>query len=152
MASVRGIGRILALCGLLTAAACDPPPKPYGVERRMDVPGLRSYVWAVAPAVNLSGQKDVDPLLQADLVYQQLQQVRGMTVIPVDRVAQVYAALKIEKIQSPQQAALVCDLLGVDGLLVPTVTAYDPYDPPKIGASLRCSASRRVTRGRRGRT
>jgi hypothetical protein len=39
-------------------------------------------------------------------------------------------------VQSAEQAALVCDLLGCDGLLVPTVTAYDPYDPPKLGASL----------------
>src|SRR5262249_49988416 len=35
-----------------------------------------------------------------------------------------------------EQAALVCDLLGCDGLLVPTVTSYDPYVPPKMGASL----------------
>jgi hypothetical protein len=27
-------------------------------------------------------------------------------------------------------------LLGCDGLVVPTVTIYDPYDPPKMGASL----------------
>ncbi len=30
----------------------------------------------------------------------------------------------------------MCRLLGCDGLVIPTVTAYDPYDPPKFGASL----------------
>ena len=35
-----------------------------------------------------------------------------------------------------QQAALVCDLLGCDGMVVPTVTAYDPFNPPKFGAAL----------------
>ena len=100
------------------------------------LPPKRREVWAVAPAINLSGQREVDPLLQADLLYQQVQQVRGLTVVPVNRVAEVYAGLGIEQVQSAEQAALVCDLLGCDALLVPTVTAFDPYDPPKLGASL----------------
>jgi hypothetical protein len=69
-------------------------------------------------------------------VYGQLQQVRGITVIPVNRVVEVYATLKIDKVQTPEQANVVCDLLGCDALLVPTVTAYDAYMPPKFGASL----------------
>ena len=97
-------------------------------------------MWAVAPAVNLSGQTCVDSLLQADIVYGQLQQIRGVTAIPVNRVAEVYASLHLEKVQSVEQAALVCDLLGCDGLLVPTVTLYDPYDPPRFGASLQLFA------------
>lgn len=110
--------------------------KPYGVEAEAYLPTKKRQVWAVAPAINLSGQKDVDPLLQADLLYAQLQQVHGLTVVPVNRVVEVYAGLRIEKVQTPEQAAIVCDLLGCDGLLVPTVTAFDPYDPPKLGASV----------------
>ena len=34
----------------------------------------------------------------------------------------------------------MCDLLGVEGLIVPTITAFDPYDPPKMGASLQWMA------------
>jgi hypothetical protein len=78
----------------------------------------------------------VDPILQADLVYQQAQQVAGLTVIPVNRVVEAYSALRIEKVQSEEQAALVCDMLGCDALLVATVTIYDPYEPPKLGAGL----------------
>ena len=118
------------LCG------CAPKDPPYGTEYIRRLPRDGRAVWAVAPAINLSGQREVDPLLQADLVYEQVQQVRGLTVVPVNRVAEVYAALGIEQVQSAEQAALVCDLLGCDALLVPTVTAYDPYDPPKLGASL----------------
>jgi len=110
--------------------------KPYGVEAELYLPAKKRQVWAVAPALNLSGQREVDPLLQADLVYSQLQQVHGLTVIPVNRVVEVYAGLRIEKVQTPEQAALVCDLLGCDGLVVPTVTVFDPYDPPKLGASI----------------
>ena len=91
---------------------------------------------SVAPVVNLSGERAVEPILQADLLYQQLQQVQGLTVVPVDRTAEVLASLRLAKVQSEQQAAIVCDLLGCNALIVPTITAYDPYNPPKLGASL----------------
>jgi hypothetical protein len=86
--------------------------------------------------MDLSGMEGVDPLLQADLVYQQLQAVNGVKAIPVNRVIEVFASLEIDSIQSDQQAAIVCDLLAADGLVVPTITAFDPYNPPKLGASL----------------
>lgn len=123
---------------LLTAAlgGCAEKPKPYGVERQLFLPGQRAQVWAIAPAVNLSGIGDVDPLLQADLLYQQVQSVNGIRAIPVNRVVEVYTAMQIGGVQSPEQASVVCDLLAADALLVPTVTAYDPYNPPKLGASL----------------
>ena len=84
----------------------------------------------------------IDALLQADLLFQQLQQVRGLTVVPVNRVAEVFQALRIDKVQSEQQAAKVCELLGVDALVVPTVTIYDAYDPPKFGGALQVFASK----------
>ena len=162
--SRRNLARWLVAGALLLPAAgsvgCgEPKPPPYGRETALKMPGRRAQVWAVAPAVNLSGQPEVDPLLQADLAYQQLQQIDKLTVVPVNRVAEVYAGLGIEQVQSPEQAAQVCELLGCDGLVVPTVTAYDPYDPPKFGGSLqlfrraRPEATRKAgrSRGRRGR-
>ena len=124
------------LAALAPLGGCAPRDPTYGTEYIRRLPRDGRSTWAVAPAVNLSGQREVDPLLQADLLYEQVQQVRGLTAIPVNRVAEVYAALGVEQVQSAEQAALVCDLLGCDALLVPTVTAYDPYDPPKLGASL----------------
>src|SRR5215218_5637492 len=125
---------VLALMGLSSGCAEQTPR--YGVEGQLNFPQRQREVWAVAPAINLSGYSSVDPLLQADLLYGQLQQVRGLTVIPVNRVAEVYAKLRIDRIQSEQQAALVCEMLGCDRIVVPTITAYDPYVPPKVGASL----------------
>ncbi len=119
----------------VTPAGCAQKPE-WGTELTMVMPGSRGEIWAIAPAINLSGQREVDPLLQSDLLYQQLQEVRGLTVVPVDKVVEAYAGLKIQKIQSPEQASLVCEALGCDALVVPTVTAYDPYDPPKFGGSL----------------
>jgi hypothetical protein len=130
----------VAMVVALLMTGCESSPPPYGREATISLPGKRRQVWAVAPAVNLSGQGGVDSLLQADIVYGQLQQIRGVTAIPVNRVAEVYASLHLERVQSAEQAALVCELLGCDGLLIPTVTLYDPYDPPKFGASLQLFA------------
>jgi len=125
---------IIAALLIGSAIGCQAS-KPYGKETQVYLPGKQRQVWAVAPAVNLSGQ-EVDPLLQADDLYEQLQQVHGLTVIPVNRVLQVLSALQIAKVQSPDQADLVCQELGCDALIVPTVTIYDPYDPPKFGAAV----------------
>ena len=116
---------------------CTRQQPEYGRENLLSLPaGTKRQVWAVAPVLNLSGQREVDSLLQADLLYQQLQQVRGITAIPVNRVAEVYASMRIDRVDSPEQAQIVCELLGCDALLVGTVTAFDPYNPPKFGGSL----------------
>jgi hypothetical protein len=126
-------GLAIACCIL---SGCFRKPPQYGTEWQLSLPSRRAQVWAVAPAVNLSGHKEVDPLLHADALFGQLQHVEGLTVIPVNRVVEVYASLGIDKVESQDQAALVCDMLGCDALVVPTVTAYDPYNPPKLGAAL----------------
>jgi len=129
------------VCTMLLSSGCSMFQKEqYGTEQMLFLPGKVKAIWAVAPAINLSGQEQVDPLLQADLVYSQLQQVHGVTIIPVNRVVEVFVSLKIDKIQTPEQAALVCDLLGADAIVVPTITMFDPYNPPKFGASLQLMA------------
>jgi hypothetical protein len=136
MRTWKYIAALFLLGAFIVPAGCRQKAADYGVEVRQALATERREVWAIAPAINLSGQVEVDPLLQADIVFGQLQHVRGLTVVPVNRVAEVYATLRIEQVQSSEQAALVCDLLGCDALVVPTVTAYDPYNPPKLGASL----------------
>jgi hypothetical protein len=126
---------VASLLGL--ACGCRKTEPQYSTERKLSLAGTKkNQVWAIAPAINLSGQASVDPLLQADLLYQQIQDVRGLTVVPVNRVAEVYSTLRIDKVQSEEQAAIVCDLLGADAIVVPTITIFDPYNPPKLGASL----------------
>jgi hypothetical protein len=138
----------LAALLLLLVTGCAKKKKPeYGVERALYLSSITRQTWAVAPVLNLSGQRDVDPILQADLVYGQLQQVAGLNVLPVNRVVEVYRALKIDQIQSEEQAALVCQLLGCDALLVGTVSLYDPYDPPRMGASLQLFRSGKSVQG-----
>ena len=142
MKTMRSIIAGFLLCA--GVAGCQSQAKPYGTETQTYLPGNRRQVWAVAPAVNLSGQS-VDPLIQADNLFEQLQQVHGLTVIPVNRVAEIFAALHIAKVQSPEQAALVCEQLGCDGLIVPTITVFDPYDPPKLGAALQIFEKQKIS-------
>lgn len=125
---------LLLMC-LLVSSGCSPKKPPYGRESRIVIAG-KPQVWAVAPVINLSGKRQVDPILQADLLYQQLQAVQGLTVIPVDRTIQAMAALQIAEISSIEEALALCEALGVDGLIVTTITQYDPYNPPKIGAAM----------------
>ena len=138
MRSMTGVGMLAAVAVAACAAAggCSHPEPTYGRETMLLLPGTRAQVWAVAPAINKSGQTSVDPLLQADALFGQLQQVRGLTVIPVNRVAEVFAAMRIDHVQTEEQADQVCDALGCDALVVPTVTIYDPYNPPKFGAAV----------------
>ena len=127
---------MVALAVGVASAGCTERPPEYGRESVKTLRTKRRQAWAVAPVLNLSGEQGVDPFLQADLVFQQLQHVQGVTAVPVNRVAEVYASLRIQQVSSPEQAALVCDLLGCDGLVVTSVTIHDPYNPPKMGAAM----------------
>ncbi len=89
-------------------AGCSHQPKPYGEEQQLFLPGAQRQVWAIAPAINISGQRQIDPLLQSDLVYQEVQQVHGLTAIPVDRVVEVYASLKINTDSNPSSRRSPC--------------------------------------------
>src|SRR6267142_3030042 len=134
--TMRSITSILTAIILLSLSACTNKAPDYGSEPSIFLPGSARQTWAGAPAINLSGVTQADAILQADLLYGQLHQTAGLNVIPVNRVVEVFAALRIEQVQSEEQAAIICHMLGCDALLVATITAYDPYDPPKMGASL----------------
>lgn len=141
MTMMRSICNLICLLpvllGLLIAGCSSNDHEDfYGTEPKLSLPGKRAQVWAVAPVINLSGERGVDPLLQADLVFHQLQAIKGLTVVPVNRVVEVYAALGISGIETEQQAAQVCQLLGADALVVTSVTVFDPYNPPKLGAAM----------------
>ncbi len=104
----------------------DPQISPYPAPK----------LWAVVPFDNQSGTSLVDPARAADHVAQQLQQVEGITVVPVNRVLEAMALDNRPRIESVHDAMALMQSLEVDGLIVGTITAWDPYEPPKIGATL----------------
>ncbi|MEM9063902.1 MAG: hypothetical protein AAGB51_00265 [Planctomycetota bacterium] len=92
-------------------------------------------LWAVAPLRNESGLAQVDTLAVADEIVASVQQTRGVRCLPVNRVIAAMRALQIQSIEGPEQAQVLAGALGVDGMIVGTVTAYDPYTPV-LGVSL----------------
>jgi hypothetical protein len=65
-----------------------------------------------------------------------LQQVEGLTVIPVNRVLAAMSELKMLRITGPEDALTVADKLAVDSVIVGSITQYDPYPPPKVGMAV----------------
>jgi len=96
---------------------------------------MKPVTIAVAPAINQSGSTDFDPDRFADRMASELSYADGVSVIPVSRVLAVLLADGLERIESPAHALEVARSVGADGILVFSVTDYDPYDPPRIGIS-----------------
>lgn len=137
----RFLAPVIAAAGL-ALLACAPPgcasedlraprslTSPYGV-------GPSGVLWAVAPLANESGVGAVDPLLLTDSLVYQVQQVRGINATPLSRTLAAMRALGLESVTSPSEARLLAETLGADAILVGSITAWDPYDPPEIGLSL----------------
>jgi len=93
-------------------------------------------LWAVAPLRNESGTTVADTMAMADELVAQLQQTRGLTAIPMNRVINAMRSLGMRDVATPADARTLAQALGVDALLVGSVTAWDPYDPPRVGLTL----------------
>jgi hypothetical protein len=127
---------VLALLSLVLPA-CAPekkPPPPREFHLTSPYTDVRTY--AVAPVVNLSGSRDLDPLAISDVLFSELQQVQNLNVLPVNKTLAAMELLKIRTINTPQKAQAIAEAVGADALVVPAITSYDPYNPPSIGMSL----------------
>lgn len=128
----RCLRALLAAALTLPVGGCwapqpaEPLTSPYPSRR----------LWAVAPLVNESGSLQADGLLMADQLQRQLENASNLDVLPVNRTIQAMESLGLRTIRTPTEAAALMRLLGVDGLLVGTITTWDSYDPPKIGLAL----------------
>jgi hypothetical protein len=128
----RGVTCLL----LVTAGGCGFPPRPLDQPRQFPTPYPAIKTWAVAPLRNETGTTQADGTAMADRLTQQLQQVAGIRVLPVNRVLEAMAAIEINAIDSTAKVYRLMEVLGVDGLLVGTLSAWDPYEPPKIGLTM----------------
>lgn len=91
---------------------------------------------AVAPLRNESGTSAVDVLGISDMLVQRVDAIGGITCLPLNRTLAAMRALGMPVVSSPADAARLARALGADGLIAGTVTAYDPYDPPRFGLAL----------------
>lgn len=98
--------------------------------------GETDSLWAVAPLNNESGTTLFDPLQITDQLVGQIERVEGVRAIPLNRTLGAMQSLKLSRVSSPQDARALAEALGVDAVLVGTITGYDPYNPPKFGLTL----------------
>jgi hypothetical protein len=92
--------------------------------------------WAVAPLHNESGVSVVDTLRMSDILAKEAQQAHGVRVAPVNRVLAAMRDLDMPAISSAIDAQTLMNVLDLDGLLVGTITDYDPYRPMTLGLAV----------------
>ncbi|MEM8739048.1 MAG: hypothetical protein AAGG38_11310 [Planctomycetota bacterium] len=126
---------ILSAVTLLGVSAWAPGCSPDRVEPIVS-PYANRQVFAVAPLRNESGSGAADGIRLADKLTQRLALARGLDVLPVNRVLAAMRALGMPSVTSKEDALQLRQTLGVDALVVGTVTAYEPYNPPKLGLNL----------------
>ncbi|MCH7546536.1 MAG: hypothetical protein IID30_09075 [Planctomycetes bacterium] len=106
------------------------------VPLKLSSPYPQPQLWAVAPFGNESGVSLVETYRISDMFTEQVQQVQGLDSIPVNRVIEAMRHLGLERVETTRDASTLMRVLGVDALIVGTVTAYDPYLPPKLGIAI----------------
>lgn len=133
---------LLAAAGAMLLTACSSSRKDVLIEpqtlRAPSYPafGGRAPLWAVAPLRNESGVSVVDPLALTDQLVRQVHAVEGLDAIPLNRTIAAMRALRMNDVTSPGDARRLAEALGADAIVVGSLTAWDPYNPPKIGMSL----------------
>lgn len=90
---------------------------------------IRPTVVAVAPILNFSGEFHLDPIKAADLLASELTYVKGVAVLPVNRVVAVLTAEGKSQVESPAHALALADAVGADVILIAGITEYDAYTP-----------------------
>lgn len=125
----------LSVLLLAVLSGCAIGPK-LEEPKTLASPYATEEVWAVAPFMNESGTTVVDSFRAADLLVQELEQVDGLHAVPVNRVIRAMRELELSGIATPAEARMVARVLDVDAILIGTITAYDPYPPPTIGAAI----------------
>jgi len=93
-------------------------------------------LWAVVPLANESGVSFANTDLVADSLIAKINEARGVACLPLNRTIAAMRARGMTAVRSPGDARMLANALGVDALVIGSITAYDPYNPPKLGIAL----------------
>lgn len=126
---------LLAALGCSSGPAERPLVMPLTTVAPYDVRG-GELLWAVVPLRNESGTVLADPLQVSDKVVAAVQEVEGIACLPLNRTLEAMRALNLQMVTTPAEVRALADALAVDGLVIGSITAWDPYDPPVLGMSL----------------
>src|SRR5262245_48604424 len=86
-------------------------------------------LWAVVPLRNESGTSVVNIGNMSDKLVNAAEEVRGVRCVPLNRTIQAMQSLGMPTLQNPADARKLAHAMGVDAVLVGSITAYDPYAP-----------------------
>ena len=90
---------------------------------------------AVLPFYNQSAEPTVDGEAIAVAYYNELQAIPGFEVVPVGVSRRLLDGTGLEP-RSPEEFQKLARMMGVDAVLVGSITEYSPYYPPRIGLSV----------------
>lgn len=124
------LGAALAL--LLVGTGCDPRP-PLRDPLVLHSPFPSGQLWAVAPFSNESGVTNADGARVADQFVKVVEETDGLSCVALNRTIASMQLLGLRAIRSDADAVRLREAMGVDGLVVGTITGWDPYPPPKMG-------------------
>jgi hypothetical protein len=87
---------------------------------------------AVAPFFNQSDEPTVDGRMFALAYFAELQATPGFEVVPLGVVEEAILAHQVD-LSDAGEARRLANLLGVDAVVIGSVTDYTPYYPPRCG-------------------
>ena len=123
------VGMMLAL--LVASTGCSLMPVP-SHQPSVHNPFPQLSKVAVVPFFNQSTEATVDGRRLAEAYFNELQLLPGFQVTPVGVVEQTMRDNDI-RMNRPDDARRLAQLLRVDAVVVGTVTDYTPYYPPRLG-------------------
>ena len=135
LALARQCARILALaaCGALASGCAAFPDR--RVEPQYHNPFPQLHRVAVLPFYNQSAEPTVDGEEVALAYYNELQAIPGFEVMPVGVAKQLLLASGIQP-RTGADFQLLARRMGVDAVLVGSVTEHSPYYPPRLGLAV----------------
>lgn len=124
----------VCLVASLATVGCAAPRLSSPVILQSPYPEER--VWAVVPFGNESGVSIVDGAAVADRFVEEVEGVDGLRCLPVNRTIAAMKSLGMTGVFDRQQAFTLMRTLQADGLVLGTVTTYDPYKPLRLGIAV----------------
>ncbi|HTN74210.1 MAG TPA: hypothetical protein VL096_03150 [Pirellulaceae bacterium] len=104
-------------------------------EPQFHNPFPQLYRVAVLPFGNQSKEPTVDGEAVALAYYNELQVIRGFEVMPVPVVKRLLEASKFQP-NGPGDFQKLARFMGVDAVVVGSITEYTPYYPPRMGLAV----------------
>lgn len=120
---------VLALFVLVSGCAKPDPLRPPQQLLSPYASTPAEPVWAVVPLRNESGTSAVNPMDISDTLVATITQARGLRALPLNRTLDAMAAMEMGYPQTPADLDRLARTLGADGVIVGSITAYDPYEP-----------------------